>query len=160
MIPDTPSDADEQADKDAVFVEQYRLTGDAVQACIRAGIRDPRYPITVIAARTLQRPEIAGALAALKRIETSALPLEVTRESVVADMEEVFQRALSDGQYASAVGAKKLQGMLLGLLDQKLIISHSLKVELMSDDQLMRIASGSMRDVTAAGREIIDVEDD
>lgn len=157
MIPDR-TDADDQSDKDAVFVEQYRLTGDAIQACIRAGIRDARYPITVVANKQLQKPEIVAALKALERIETSMQPLEVTRDSIVADMETVFQRALDDGQYASATGAKRLQAALLGMLEQKLSITHGFKPELMTDEQLIRIANGgSARDIS---KDVIEVEND
>lgn len=150
MIPDAASTAAAETDQDAVFVEQYVLTGDAVTACIRAGIRDARYPITVIAERTLNRPEIAAAVNALKKIGTSAQPLEVTRESIIADMEEVYQKALTDGQYASAIGSKKLQSMLLGLLQTQININHSHRVDMMTDEQLMRIAGGQARDITSA----------
>ena len=154
MIPDR-TDADDQSDKDAVFVEQYRLTGDAVQACIRAGIRDARYPITVVANRQLQKPEIVAALKALERIETSMQPLEVTRDIIVADMETVFQRALDDGQHASAIGAKKLQSMLLGLLQTNISVTHGFRPEMMTDEQLMRIASS--KDIS---KDVIEVEDE
>jgi hypothetical protein len=154
MIPDR-TDADDQSDKDAVFVEQYRLTGDAVQACIRAGIRDARYPITVVANRQLQKPEIVAALKALERIATSMQPLEVTRDSVVADMQDVYEKALQDGQYASAIGAKKLQSMLLGMLQTNISITHGFKPELMTDEQLMRIASA--KDIS---KDVIEVEDE
>lgn len=157
MIPDTPSDADEKSDQDAVFVQQYLLTGDPITACIRAGIRDPRYPITVMADRQMKKPEIAAAIKALAKIDAAGAPMEVTRESIVADMEDVYGKALTDGQYASAIGAKRMQAMLLGYMDQKLTINHSFKVEHMSDEQLLRIAAGNARDVT---KDIIEVEDE
>lgn len=159
MIPDTPSDADRAAEADAVFIEQYRLTGDAVTACVRAGIRDPRYPITVVANRQLQKPEIAAALKALSRIETSVMPLEVTRESIIADFQEIFERALNDGQYASSVSAKKAQALVLGYLTTNISITHGFKVENMSDDQLMRIVEGRAQDITQDVKLIENEED-
>lgn len=157
MIPDTQSDIDAEAKKDAVFIEQYRLTGDAITACVRAGIRDPSYPITVMAQRQLQRPEIKAALLSLEKIDSGMVPLEVGRESIIADMEAVYQRALTDSQYASAIGAKKMQAMLLGLLDQKITVTHGFKPEMMTEEQLTRIASGNARDIT---KQIIEVEDE
>lgn len=157
MIPSHP-DADDQSDKDAVFVEQYRLTGDAVQACIRAGIRDARYPITVVANRQLQKPEIVAALKALERIATSMQPLEITRDSIIADFQEIYEKALQDGQYASSVSAKKAQALVMGFLTTNINITHGFRADLMTDDQLMRIANGgNAKDIT---KEVIEVEDD
>lgn len=157
MIPEVPTDESEQDARDAVFIEQYRLTGDAVTACVRAGIRDPSYPITVVAQKQLQRPEIAAALKALSRIETSLMPLEVTRDSIVSDMEDVYGRAMTDGQYSSAIGAKRLQSFLLGLMDQKITITHGFQPDKMTDEQLMRIVDGRARDIS---KDVIEVEDD
>lgn len=155
MIPDTRTDADDESDRDAVFVEQFRLTGDPVAACVRAGIRDARYPITIVAQRQMQKPEIVAALKALSRIETNVAPIEVTRDSIIADMETVYQKALTDGQYASAISSKKLQSMLLGLLQQNINITHGFNPELMTTEQLMRIASA--KDIS---KDVIEVEDD
>jgi len=157
MIPSHP-DADDQSDKDAVFVEQYRLTGDAVQACIRAGIRDARYPITVVANRQLQKPEIVAALKALERIATSMQPLEITRDSIIADFQEIYEKALQDGQYASSVSAKKAQALVMGFLTTNINITHGFRADLMTDDQLMRIANGgNAKDIS---KDVIEVEDE
>jgi len=109
----------------------------------------------VVANRQLQKPEIVAALKALERIATSMQPLEVTRDSVVADMQDVYEKALQDGQYASAIGAKKLQSMLLGMLQTNISITHGFKPELMTDEQLMRIASA--KDIS---KDVIEVEDE
>jgi len=157
VIPDTQSDIDAEAKKDAVFIEQYRLTGDAITACVRAGIRDPSYPITVMAQRQLQRPEIKAALLSLEKIDSGMVPLEVGRESIIADMESLYERCVTDGQYNAAIGCKKLQSLLLGLLDQKITVTHGFQPDKMTDEQLMRIASGNAKDVTS---KIIEVDDE
>jgi len=163
VIPDTQQSQDDAIDRDAVFIEQYRKTGDAVTACVRAGIRDPRYPITVIAERTLARPEIQSALKSMEKLDNPLVPLQVTRESIIADFEEIFQRALSDGQYASATGAKRMQAHILGLMEQKINVTSSVNVTHMSTDALMRYLDNNppdgMKDRALSGP-VIDVEDE
>lgn len=139
-----PDDTD--ADADAVFVQEYVRSGDAVAACVISGLRDPRYDIRVHAERTLARPEIRNAIDALQRIyKADAASAEITLDSVVADMQDVYQKALADGQYPSAIAAKKLQAMMKGWLDQKIEITHRTRVDEMSTEQLERLAKGYLK---------------
>lgn len=128
------------SEQDSVFVEEYVKTGDAMLAIVRSGIRDPAYSMDIVARRTLERPEIAAAVKALERIERASLPVEITRESLVADMQQVYEKCISIGDHKSAISAKKLQATLCGLLDQKITVTHRHLNE-MTDADLMRIAS-------------------
>lgn len=137
---------EEDHDADAVFVQEFVKSGDAVTACVVAGLRDPRYDIRVYAERILARPEIRNAIDALQRIyKADAATAEITLESVVADMQKVYQEALADRQYPSAIAAKKLQAQMKGWLDQKIEVTHRTRPEEMSTAQLERLAKGYLQ---------------
>lgn len=148
-------DFDDATEAVTIFVEQYLKTGNAMIACSRAGIRDPRYPMEVTAERTLQRPDIQFLIKAFGKLQVPEQPIEVTRETNIVDMQTVYEKALEDRQYGSAISAKKLQSLLMGVLTQNINVTHRHTVDNMSDDELMRIANQS-------DRKIIDVtpEDD
>ncbi len=135
ILPDDP-------DQDAVFVERFVDTNDPVLACVQAGISDNRFPIQVVAERQLARAEIKAAIAALQKIRASSkASVEITRESVLADMQNVYEKALADREYNSAIAAKKLQAALAGWLTATLNINHRHTVDDLGTAELMRIAS-------------------
>lgn len=152
-LPDT--DPNNDPDKLAIFVEHYRRTSDAVAACQRAGLRDIRYDIRVFAERTLARPEVQSALKGLENADGSvSAPLEITRETLVNDMQEIFDKAMTDGQYQAAIASKKLQAHLTGHLVEEVKITHAYDVNMMSDAQLEQIARAGLRDVTPGQKTI------
>lgn len=137
---------DDDHDADAVFVQEYVRSGDAVTACVVAGLQDPRYDVRVHAQHVLARPEIRNAIDALQRIyKADATTADITLDSVVADMQAVYQKALDAGQYPSAIAAKKLQAALKGWLDQKIEVTHRTRPEEMSTAQLERLAKGYLQ---------------
>ena len=149
ILPDTDADHD----ADAVFVQEFVRSGDAVTACVVAGLRDPRYDIRVYAERTLARPEIRNAIDALQRIyKADATTADITLESVVADMQTVYQQALAANQFPSAIAAKKLQAQMKGWLDQKIEITHRTRPEEMSTAQLERLAKGYLQTNSVPGQ--------
>lgn len=138
---------------DADFVSIYVETGDPLIAAIRAGIQTADSSLIITANRYLARPEIRAAIDVVQSLERSGASVKVTRESIVESCQSVFESAQRDRQYGSAIAALKLQSALLGLLEQKIKVSHSYNVTEMSDTELQRIASGavidgSFRDVT------------
>ncbi len=156
MEPQTRTEAEERADKLAIFVEHYRRTSDAVASCQRAGLRDLKYDIRVYAERVLALPEVQESLAAVKSIDGGVTaPLDISRSSLVNDMQEVYDKALTDGQYASAIQAKRLQAHLTGHLVEEVKITHSYDVNMMSDAQLEQIARAGLKDITG-GQKVIE----
>jgi|GEM_PF-3379075 len=142
----TPSNADNSIydeDSDAVFVQEYVDHGDAMLACVRADIRDPRYPMDIIARRMLERPEIRAACKALAAISEFRQHVDVTRETIVADMQRVYEQALDRDMLAQAVASKKLQADLLGFIAQKIEVTHRDVTE-MTESQLTKIAGKSL----------------
>lgn len=146
----TETPEQEFADKLAIFVEHYRRTSDAVASCQRAGLRDLKYDIRVYAERVLARPDVQEALKALGDVEGGNVtaPQEITRATLVNDMQDVFDKSMTDGQYQAAIAAKKLQAHLTGHLVEEVKITHSYDVNMMTDAQLEQIARAGLRDVT------------
>lgn len=105
--------------RDIIFCEEMALHGDGVRALIRSGIRDDRYAVNIVAQRMLGRPEIRTAIALLEQMRRETEAPEVTRDSIVADMQEVYQEAMRTGDRDQAIQAKRLQSQLLGLLVEK-----------------------------------------
>lgn len=157
ILPETAADYD----ADSVFVSEFVKTGDATTACIVAGIRDNRYDIRVTAEKTLARPEIRTAIEALQRIyQVDVAQPEITLDSVVADMQVIYQKAVDDGQYQAAIAAKKLQASLRGWLDQKIDITLRRSVDEMSTKDLERLAQGYLKttSIAAAYRDADDAD--
>ena len=137
----------EDHEPDAVFVERYCQHGDPVRACVEAGITDPRFPISVVAQRILARPEIKAAIAAIEKIGAQQQArVEITRDSILADMQSIYEKAMACGEFNSAIAAKKLQAAIMRLLDANITVNHRLIAGDLSDDDLERIASQKLRD--------------
>lgn len=160
VLPDTPENQKEEIERDAVFIEQYRKTGDPIVACVRAGIRDPRYPISYTAERQLAKPEIQRALETLKNEEIGSLPPTHTRESIIAELQEVQERALRDSQYNATISAIREKAGLLGYRDQKINVTSNVNVTHMTNDQLMRIIDNGPSDAVDRALTVIDVENE
>jgi hypothetical protein len=141
ILPTSPLVPKYDPTQDAIFVATFVETGDPIIAATRANIQDPSTSIIVTAQRYINRPEIRAAIEVVQSLERDA-PVKVTRDSIVESCQSIFEKALTDRQYASATGALKLQAALLGLLEQKITVSHSYKVEEMSNDELLRIING------------------
>jgi len=58
------------------------------------------------------------------------------------DMQRIAEAAEEDGNWNSAISAKKLQAQLAGLLTQEVNVTHRMAVNELSDEQLMKIVSG------------------
>lgn len=146
----TPIDADQ------VFVETYlKHEGDEAAALIayrRAGFIEPEYPIVVAASRHLARlkPEIDAARGVVK----SLVRADRSRDSLLTDLDKVFESALADKDHAACVNAKRLQAQIDGLLVEDVRVTHKVDVTMMTDEQLLKIINskpvvdGEFRDVT------------
>lgn len=143
-------------DQDSVFIDAMNSNGgDATAACVVARIMSPMYPIDYIAKLMMERPEIQAALGALKLIKKNSVMPEITRDSIVADMQSVYEKAMLLGDPKAAIASKRLQSELLKFLDQSITITHKTDASQLTDEELMRIASkrtieGDFKNVTPA----------
>tara|TARA_R110000744_G_scaffold61455_2_gene126890 strand:+ start:883 stop:1380 length:498 start_codon:yes stop_codon:yes gene_type:complete len=141
-------------ERDTLFVKIYLQTGDALDACTRCNYMSPGYDTRMIAEYLLERPDIQLA------IETGGNeargPVEITRDSIVTDLETIHGAALHDDNFVAAISAKKTQAQLLGLLTSEVNINHHHEVTQMTDEQLIALLErkrkgeghGKMIDIT------------
>ena len=145
-------------EKDAIFVQVYLQTGDALDAYVRSGHRNPMYESRVLAQWLLERADIQLALKTAETLKPKA-PVDITRESIVSDLEHIHSKAIGDKDYTPAIAAKKLQAQLSGYLAENVTVTHKLDVSAMTDAQLekliaaksKRIIDGDFTEVPAHG---------
>ena len=137
VAPVVLTEIDEKEASFALFVAQG---DDPVAACIRAGLQNFQYHPEVWVRQILERPEIVHAIETLREAAKRQQTIAVTRQSVVADMQDIFQKAMEVGDFKEAIASKKLQAGLLGLLVEKKEVVVRRGVDEMSDDELARIA--------------------
>lgn len=145
-----PDDDEEAASQAATFIEVYIRTRDPMLAWVQAGMSDPRFTAAIAAQNYLRKPEIAAAISALEKLQEAVAAneprVEITRESIMADVQVVFEKALSSGNFSPALGAKKLQAIIMGLVKTEVNVNHRLTAGELPDHELERIASQYMRD--------------
>lgn len=158
----TPDDPDKAAERDAVFVTTFLECEDqddaAVIACRRAGIIEPHFPIAVTARRTLDRPEIQLAIKASRSVFKKRGIQDITVDTLLTDLEEIFHSTLLTRDHAAANANRKLVAQLKGLLSENIHVHHTHDVKSLSDEELMKIArrkgkviDGSAIDITPKG---------
>lgn len=106
-------------DRERVFAEQYAKHGDAFKALIAAKIANPAYPRHIIAEQLLAEPRIKAAIEAFKQVKPKRREVRLTRDSLIADIEDVFEKAMGKEDYTNALKAKQEQAQLLGLRVEK-----------------------------------------
>lgn len=129
-----------------VFVETYVATNDPVLSCVRARLTDPTWPIEITAERILNRVDVQTAIDVIKKTKQNAESFEITRESVIADTQMIFQKCLNSGDYKAALAAKRLQSELNRWLGQDITITHKKDASMLTDADLDRIARGKTID--------------
>lgn len=125
------------AEKDALFVKLYLQSGDALDAYIRCGHKAHGYEARTVAQWMLERPEITAMLKMAETLKPKA-PVDITRESIVSDLDAIHASAVADKDYTPAIAAKKLQASLLGLISENVQITHRLDISSMSDADIMK----------------------
>jgi len=145
------------ADRDAIFAKHYVSHGDAVRACAQARIGCPGYDMRDVAAYNLARAETKQAIAAERLKPQADVSADITRESVITDLQTVYEKCLAAGDYNPAITAKKTQAQLQGWLDQNVTLTVKHDVSSMSDEEIERrlkaikntkVIEGSFTDVT------------
>lgn len=127
-------------ERDAMFVKVYLQTGDGLDACKRAGFIVNGYDDRTVAEYLLDRCDIQEAIKIAKESKArKPAAVEITRESIISDLNDIHKAAMIDGDYAPAIAAKKLQAQLMGVLSENVQITHKMDVTRMTDEQLMRL---------------------
>ena len=139
--------ADTTPEQIALFADCYnRNGGDPVAACVEARIVNPMYSITTVAAHVMDMPETRAAIATMKKMRPTTAVTEITRESIMQDMQTIFDKWVStDGK--TAIAAKRLQAELGKMLGQDITINVKHDVTAMTDAQLAAIVAGKPIDV-------------
>lgn len=149
---------EKQAEKDAVFIrvflENEEREDGAVIACRTAGILDPTFPVAVLAEKQLARPEIRIAIKAARTVRDKTRRREITPETIEADLEQVFNSALIAKDHAAATNNRKLLAQLKGFLTENVVVTHRYDVNLMSDEELGKIAAKGMKVIESKARDI------
>lgn len=136
--------ADTGMTPDAVFVDEYVRTGNAYMACNRAGILDAKYPLEVVARKTLERPEIAAAIEvarALYKANEGKVPGLYSREMLLDELQRVHEQSLQDRSYAASISAVKTQAQMLGYLETTININHGVSARELSLADLRRMVA-------------------
>ncbi len=160
LVPSPPNVYEtQQKDRDALFVREFlknegRDDAAAVTAYRRAGYFNPAYPIAVAAERILSRPDIQAAIAAARPNFKPKVQGERSRDSVLADIDAVFESALEAKDHSAAINAKRLEAQLQGYLQENIQVTHKLDVTELSDDQLLRIINKKASVVDAEFKEV------
>lgn len=105
--------------KQALFVKEYLVDLNATQAAIRAGYSEKA--AYAIGAENLSKPVIADAIA--EKQQTKAKKLDITVETIIAELEEARQLAIKTERAGPAVQASMGKAKLLGL--EKQVIDHT-----------------------------------
>lgn len=124
-------------DRDPKFVKVFLENGDALDAVKRAGYAVHMYDARDIADHLLDQPHIKAAIvAAQPRVRA---PIDITRDSLISDLETVFDNAMLEKDYTPAIAAKKTQATLLGMVQDNVQVTHRFDVASMSDEQIIRM---------------------
>ena len=127
-------------ERDALFVKVYLQTGDGLDACKRAGFVVHGYDDRTVAEYLLDRCDIQEAIKVAKESKArKPASVDITRESIISDLDAIHQSAMIDKDYTPAIAAKKLQAQLMGVLQESVQVTHKMDVTRMTDDQLMKL---------------------
>ena len=126
-------------DTDEMFVKIYLQTGDALDACIRAGYMTYGYEARAVADYLLDRPDIALAIKMGQAQNRTRAPIEITRDSIVSDLENIHASAFIEKEYGHAISAKKTQATLLGFVQENVQVTHRMDVKQMTDEQILKL---------------------
>ncbi len=97
--------------KEARFVAEYLIDGNATRAAVRAGYSDRS--ASQLGYRLLKKDHIRKAIdEGRARLAKKA---EVTAKGVLSDVQRVFELAVQAGQYSAALKAQELLGRHLGM---------------------------------------------
>lgn len=145
-----PMDATDP-ERDLRFVEAYVRRQDALVAVIEARIISLTHSAEVLARLMMARPDIQRLIAFLQAqklhyTDGEPEPLaEVTRQSLIADAQRIYEMAMRDQDSRGAVAAKKFQSEVAGFATKQVELTTRTVVE-MDTSALLRIARRAVRE--------------
>lgn len=144
--------------KEQVFAEAYVRNGrDGAAAVRKAGLQDPRYPMSYVVQGLLDRPDVQAWVAdAEAMVPVNRDVSQYTREFFLHELQEVHERSMEANQFASAISATKLQAQLTGMLEQTVNINHVMTPRELSLNDLRAMVGRALGDeaIPASGRVI------
>jgi hypothetical protein len=126
---------------DAIFCREYLKTGDAMTACVRAGLTNSEYALSVTAAHHLSRPEIQAALAVLSESGVKRERVQYTRDLILDELQQAYEAGMQGMSVSSAITALKTQAQMLGYLDTTINVNHSVSARELSLSDLRRMVA-------------------
>jgi len=126
----------------ALFVECYVRTDDGLKAAQQAKLLNPMYSIETIVARLLERPDVCAAISILKKQKKDHVSVEVTRESLEAAAQNLYDTSMSMGDNKTALACLRFQAELKKLLGQDVTLTVKHDVSALTDAQLAAIVAG------------------
>ncbi len=120
--------------EEEIFCKEFAATGDRRKAIVASGY-DGKYASNT-AARWLAKGRIQDRLNQLRsKVEAR---LDISKEIYLQMLQETYERAMADGDYAGANRAAELMGKSLGyLVEQKAILNVKTKIP---EDRSQRVA--------------------
>jgi phage terminase small subunit len=107
--------------KQQCFVAEYLVDLNATQAAIRAGYSARR--AAEIGYQLLHKTTVSEAIQAAQLDRSTRTGL--TQDKVLADIEQVRELAIQDGQYTAALKASEMQARHLGMFTDRLQVTTS-----------------------------------
>ena len=136
-----------QEERDVIFAQEYvklralKKKNAAELACVRAGITNSEYSMHVIAARQLARFSVQQHIMDLESVEVDVERQDISRDLLLDELQDVYQKALGDKSYSAAISAVKTQAQLLGMLDQTVNVNHTVTAKDLDLDTLRAMVS-------------------
>lgn len=111
-----------------LFAREYVRTGSLITSVQRAGVQNPAFRIGVWGEMLLARNDVAAWVEDERAVEAARPPKVYTREVLTEDFQEIYERAMNEGEFTPAVSAKKAQAELLGLMEKNVNVTFNTKV--------------------------------
>jgi len=131
-------------DKLAMFVQEYvrreGQDGAGAAAVIASQLRDPRWLPHQMAEQLLENPAMQAAIKAVRAVHKPRDMAEISLDTILMDTEILFQDAKDARQFTAALGIKKLQAELKGLLNKTIDLNVRHSISTMSDAELEALA--------------------
>ena len=153
MLADMEEDEITQEERDDIFVREYvklralKKANAAELACVRAGITNSEYSMRVVAERQLAKVGVQRQIMVLEERGVEVERQEISRDLLLDELQDVYQKALSANNFSSSISAIKTQAQLLGMLDQTVNVNHTVSAKDLDLETLRAMVSERARPV-------------
>lgn len=143
----TPEERDEIFARTYVQLRALKKPNAAELACVRAGITNSEYSMRVVAERQLSKQSVQRQILALEESGVEVERQEVSRDLILDELQDIYQKALGEKSFSAAISAVKTQAQLLGMLDQTVNINHTVSAKDLDLDTLRAMVADRARPV-------------